>query len=76
MNKKVLITGGTGFIGKNIVSIPFLGIILDILQSKIISILVLLFLMFIFWYNTYTHTKKKERERKKKKSDLQKQVNL
>ena len=63
-------------IGKKIVSIPFLGIILDILQSKIISILVLLFLMFIFWYNTYTHTKRKERERKKKKSDLQKQVNL
>lgn len=54
-------------IGKEIVSIPFLGILLDILQSKIFSFFVLLLLIFVFWYNKYTHTKRKERERKKKK---------
>ena len=63
-------------IGKEIVNIPFLGILLDILQSKVFSVFVLLFLIFVFGYNKYTHTKRKERERKKKKSDLQKQVNL
>lgn len=54
-------------IGKEVVSIPFLGILLEILQSKIFSVFVLLFLIFVFWYNQYTHTKRKERERKKKK---------
>lgn len=63
-------------IGKEIVNIPFSGILLDILQSKVFSVFVLLFLIFVFGYNKYTHTKRKERERKKKKSDLQKQVNL
>ena len=63
-------------IGKEIVNIPFLGILLDILQSKVFSVFVLLFLIFVFGYNKDIHTKRKERERKKKKSDLQKQVNL
>lgn len=63
-------------IGKEVVNISFLGILLDILQSKIFSVFVLLFLIFVFWYNKYTYAKRKERERKKKKSDLQKQVNL
>lgn len=54
-------------VGKEVVSIPFLGILLDILQSKIFSFFVLLFLIFVFWYNKYTHAKRKERERKKKK---------
>ena len=53
-------------IGKEVVNIPFLGILLDILQSKVFSVLVLVFLIFVFWYNTYTHAKRKERERKKK----------
>ena len=63
-------------IAKEVVNISFLGILLDILQSKIFSVFVLLFLIFVFWYNKYTYAKRKERERKKKKSDLQKQVNL
>ncbi len=53
-------------VGKEVVSIPFLGILLDILQSKIFSFFVLLFLIFVFWYNKYTHAKRKERERKRK----------
>ena len=53
-------------IGKKVINIPFLGMILDILQSKIFSVFVLLFLIFVFWYNKYIHTKRKERERKKK----------
>ena len=57
-------------IGKEIVNIPFLVILLDILQSKVFSVFVLLFLIFVFGYNKYTHTKRKERERKKKKSDI------
>ena len=56
-------------LGKKVVSIPFLGILLYLLQSKIFSVFVLLFLIFVFWYNKYTHTKRKERERKKKKSE-------
>lgn len=54
-------------IGKEIVNIPFLGILLDMLQSKVFSVFVLLFLIFVFGYNKYTHTKRKERERKKRK---------
>ena len=54
-------------VGKEVVSIPFLGILLYILQSKIFSVFVLLFLIFVFWYNKYTHAKRKERERKKRK---------
>ena len=57
----------TEVIGKEIVNIPFLGIVLDMLQSKVFSVFVLLFLIFVFGYNKYTHTKRKERERKKKK---------
>ena len=56
-------------IGKKVINIPFLGMILNILQSKIFSVFVLLFLIFVFWYNKYTHAKRKERERKKKKSE-------
>ena len=55
----------TEVIGKEIVNIPFLGIVLDMLQSKVFSVFVLLFLIFVFGYNKYTHTKRKERERKK-----------
>ena len=53
-------------LGKKVVSIPFLGVLLYLLQSKIFSVFVLLFLIFVFWYNKYTHTKRKEREKKRK----------
>ena len=55
-------------VGKKITKIPFLGVLLDVLQSKVFSVFVLLFLIFVFWYNKYTHVKRKERERKKKRS--------
>ena len=54
-------------VGKNIVNIPFLGLVLELLQSKIASIFTLIFLILIFWYNRYMYTKKKERGRKKRK---------
>ena len=38
-------------IGKKIVNIPFLGILLNILQSKITSIFILMYLIYIFWHN-------------------------
>ena len=54
-------------VGKKVINIPFLGLALDLLQSKIISAFTLLFLIFIFWYNRYMYIKKKERGRKKRK---------
>lgn len=54
-------------IGKKVVNIPFWGLVLNLLQSKIFSFLVLIFLLLVFWYNRNVYTKKKERERKKKK---------
>lgn len=54
-------------VGKNIVNIPFLGLVLELLQSKIASIFTLIILILIFLYNRYMYTKKKERGRKKRK---------
>lgn len=54
-------------VGKEIVNIPFLGLVLELLQSKIASIFTLVFLVLIFLYNRYMYTKKKERGRKKRK---------
>lgn len=54
-------------VGKKVINIPFLGLVIELLQSKIASIYTLLFLIFIFWYNRYMHIKKKERGRKKRK---------
>lgn len=54
-------------VGKNIVNIPFLGLVLEFLQSKIASIFTLIILILIFLYNRYMYTKKKERGRKKRK---------
>lgn len=54
-------------IGKVVVSVPFLGLLLELLQSKFISILLLICLIFIYSYNRYVFTKSRERKRKKKK---------
>lgn len=54
-------------VGKKVVNIPFLGLMLELLQSKIASVFSLIFLILIFWYNRYMYTKKKERGRKKRK---------
>lgn len=55
-------------VGKEVVSIPFLGVVLKGLQSKVASVFTLLFLVFTFGYNRYMYTKKKERRRKKRKA--------
>lgn len=54
-------------VGKKIVNIPFLGLVLELLQSTIASGFALLILILIFWYNRYMYMKKKERVRKKKR---------
>ena len=54
-------------IGKKIVNIPFLGITITILQSKITTAVILLILIIYFLYDRYVFIKKIERARKKKK---------
>lgn len=54
-------------VGKKIANIPFLGVILELLQSKTVSIFTLVFLIFIFWYNRYMHLRRNERNKKRKK---------
>lgn len=54
-------------VGKKIVNIPLLGLVLELLQSKIASVVALLFLIVVFSYNRYMYTKKKERGRKKRR---------
>ena len=54
-------------IGKSVVNIPFWGLVLEVLQSKITSIFVFIFLILYFWYNKCMYIKKKERVRKKLK---------
>ena len=53
-------------VGKKIINIPFIGLVLELLQSKIASAFTLFFLIVIFSYNRYMYTKKKERGRKKR----------
>lgn len=53
-------------VGKKIINIPFIGLVLELLQSKIASVFTLLFLIVIFSYNRYMYTKKKQRGRKKR----------
>ena len=53
-------------VGKKIINIPFIGLVLELLQSKIASVFTLLFLIVIFSYNRYMYTIKKERGRKKR----------
>ena len=52
-------------IGKKIVSIPFLGILLTILQSKIVSLFVFFTLVIIFYYYRYMQKNRIKREQKK-----------
>lgn len=54
-------------IGKVEICIPNLGIIIEILQSKITSIFIFLFFIFGFTYNRYIYIKSKKRARKKKR---------
>lgn len=54
-------------VGKKIANIPFLGVILELLQSKTVSIFTLVFLIFTFWYNRYMYLRRNERNKKRKK---------
>ena len=54
-------------VGKNMANIPFLGVILELLQSKTVSIFTLVFLIFTFWYNRYMYLRRNERNKKRKK---------
>ncbi len=54
-------------VGKRIANIPFLGVILELLQSKTVSIFTLVFLIFTFWYNRYMYLRRNERNKKRKK---------
>lgn len=56
-------------IGKKIGTFPFWGVILEILQSKIISVFIFVFLIIYFFYNKYVYKMKKQRARKKVKSN-------
>lgn len=52
-------------IGEKVLNIPFIGILLKILQSKITSVVVFVFLTFVFITNMYKNQKREERARKK-----------
>ena len=52
---------GEQIIGKKIANIRFLGLLLQILQSKITSVIILIFLILKFGYNKYMYITKKER---------------
>lgn len=54
-------------VGKKIANIPFLGVILELLQSKTVSIFTLVFLIFTFWFNRYMYLRRNERNKKRKK---------
>ena len=54
-------------IGKKVAIMPFLGIVLSILQSKITTAFILIVLILYFLRNKYLYEKRKERARKKKK---------
>lgn len=49
-------------IGKKIITVPYLGKIIKILQSKVISVLILIILIFKFSYNKRIYTKRKKRK--------------
>lgn len=59
-------------VGGKVMNIPFLGLVIEILQSKLTSIFIFLFLCFNFYYNKYMYTKKKQRNRIKKKLERKK----
>ena len=53
-------------IGEKVVNIPSLGILLEIMQSKIASVIIFVFLTCGFIINMYKNQKREERSRKKK----------
>lgn len=56
-------------IGKKILKLPLLGLILKILQTKVVTIIIGFSLIFFFIYNRYKYLKGLERRRKKKRKN-------
>lgn len=57
-------------IGKKIINIPFLGILLNILQSQITSFFIFFFLILGVFYNKYIYEKRIQRFRKKRAFEI------
>lgn len=57
-------------IGKKIANVRFLGLILEVLQSKTTSVCVLIFLLFKLFYNKHMYIIKRERAIKKNKQEI------
>lgn len=57
-------------IGKKVANVRYLGILLEILKSKITSLFIFIFFILKFSYNKYIYKIKKERIRKKKALEI------
>ena len=57
-------------IGKMVYRIPFLGLIIEIMQAKTTSIIILISLLIKFNYNKYLNKKQRERKKKKKEKEF------
>lgn len=60
-------------IGKVVINIPFLGIIIEILQKRIVTLIVVMILFLLYNYYIYKYDKKLERNRKKRR--IEKNIN-
>lgn len=56
-------------IGEVVVCMPFIGLVIEILHSKVTTIFIFIFLIFYFLYNKNMYIKIKKRARKKKRYD-------
>lgn len=56
-------------IGKVKVNIPFLGLVLNILQSKVTTLIIIVFLILRYSYNRYIYKVKVDRKRKRMKQE-------
>lgn len=56
-------------LGKVIINIKFLGIFINIIQSRVFTIFAMIFILLRISYNKYMYKKKKERRRKKYKNN-------
>lgn len=56
-------------LGKVIINIKFLGIFINIIQSRVFTVFAMIFILLRISYNKYMYKKKKERRRKKYKNN-------
>lgn len=54
-------------IGKEVVNIPVLGLLIEVLQTKLVGIFTSIFLCFSYYYNKYRYVKRNERNKIKEK---------